>query len=261
MAGQVREVRVELGVPVDLVEQHVRVAPLGVARAAPGDGEDRGAPGGGEAERAAGGPCLVERLGDLRVDRDVVGLRAVELGGPADGAMARGRASVARHRRVGHVVDEPPRALVRAGRAVAVMARGERVDDEHVRVRARGGALPVRDVRPAPLVPRGLQPDHDPVRDRPVVGVAERRAVGGARLGDGAQRERRETEGDQPLWLEERHRFTSVPPAGRHYRAACRPSRRHPAVRTERAGRCGFASLTWKRIHAARGSNRGVVLR
>ena len=175
--------------------------------------------------------------------------------------MARGRAAMARHRRVGHVVDELPRALVRAGRAAVVMTRGERVDDEHVRVRARGGALPVGDVRAASRVPRRLQRDHDPVRDRPVVGVAERGAVGGARLGGGAEQQRRETEGDQPLWVEERHRVTSVPPAGRHYRVAFRPSGRHSAARTERAGRCGFGSRTRNRTHGARGSNRGVVLR
>ena len=202
---------VQLEVPVDLVQAHVRVAVEHALRRALDAVDDQ--PGGVRAqpERVAGEPCARERLGHLRVDRDVLSAPAVDLPHPARGVDLRRRARVRRARALSRrrVLErgslnqpfgDPLRARVVARRPAGVADLGrDRVGGEHRARRPDVGAVVA-----GPLVIALLGGRHRPVRERPVVGggPAGWREVGwrlGRRWRDAhGERERAgETDGDR----------------------------------------------------------------
>jgi hypothetical protein len=196
VAGDERGRRVDLGVPVDLVEHHGGPAPLRPVRA-PVDGRgDRAGGRVGQPQCCPGAPGEREPLGDLRVDREVVGPGGAEQRAPADRGGERGGRG-ARHRAGHQRPHEAPRPGVGARRAVVPAERRSGVDEQEVRVRAGRGGLAGHGVRAGPGVPAGRAAGDDGVGDGEVVAGGERGCGGevvegrvrGGRAGEGAGRE------------------------------------------------------------------------
>ena len=161
MPGHAGGARVQLRVPVELVDEQGREAPAGMARAPVDRRHDPSRGGRREAERAARLPRQGERLRDLRVQRDVVALARVHPSRPAHRpAVRRRRAGKQEHRPARHAVDEAARPLVLPRRPGVPAQRGDRVQQQQVGVGPRGGAVATRDVHAVVGVPSGRQRRH-----------------------------------------------------------------------------------------------------
>ena len=195
-AGELGRQGVELAVPVDLVEPHVRVAEERPAGAAVDPVGDERAVGVGEPERRGGAVGGGQRLGDLGVDRLV--LHRVRIGEARDPAgdvehlvraVGRGALLAVRRALAAERLDEQPGALVAPRRAVVPGGRRDGVDQEHVGVDRRGVGVGDRGVGVGRRLPAVLQALHQPVDERPVVarrpaGRGRRQRVGRARAED-----------------------------------------------------------------------------
>ena len=129
-------------------------------------------------------------LGDLRVERHVIALARRQRPAPAHGPpVRRKRRRQQQHRPARHRVDEPARVRVSARCPVVVAERGDRVQDEQVRVRAGRIALVVREVRAAALVPGDREHLGDAVGEAPVAGLVEPARMRRDRVRDGDQQQ------------------------------------------------------------------------
>ena len=195
---------IQLQVPVDLVQAHVRIAVEHALRRALDAVGDQ--PGGvrAEPERVTGEPRARERLGHLRVDRDVLPAPAVDLPHPARGVDLRGRARVRRaralsrrrvleRRSLNEPLGDPPRARVIARRPAGVADLGrDRVGGEHRARRPDVGAVVAGRPRHSPARPPPSPSPRTPSSQRWTSRMAGRSggawaAAGGMRTASGSE--------------------------------------------------------------------------
>ena len=141
-------------------------------------------------QRRTRAPRPGQCLGDLRVERDVVVPARRQPLGPADRSRrTRAHGAEAEHRRQRHALDQRARPFVLTGRTGMPVQRRDGVQQQHVGVRARGGALLARHVHAAGCVPLDPQPGRDAVGEREVVLIGERAGGRGRQEQPGRERD------------------------------------------------------------------------